>query len=297
MHKVVSVVIPTKDRLRFLKKAIAMYLKYPEVGEIIVVIDGSTDGTKEYLESLARKEPRLVYVDNGTNRGIPYSRNRGISAAKYDYIFSTEDDLEVTGAFFSVLLNHLQKTHADVISGRNIFRFDWESAEQAIRRTDKLPGNPVNLKRIEINTSMRIENDQSQLMIASPMLFRTDVFKQVRFDEIYKVNFWREETDFQISCLEKGYKLISCPHAVSFNYVIKNDKGGIHTHDGLIRSKWVIRNNWAFIKKHGEFIDSNFDIGNRYIYITKFAFRQVYIGCIRTLAGIVKYFLRLNRSV
>jgi glycosyltransferase involved in cell wall biosynthesis len=43
----VSIIIPTKDRLPQLKKAIPLYLKEPEVGEVIIVIDGSTDGTRE----------------------------------------------------------------------------------------------------------------------------------------------------------------------------------------------------------------------------------------------------------
>jgi glycosyltransferase involved in cell wall biosynthesis len=272
----VSIIIPTKDRLPQLKKAIPLYLKEPEVGEVIIVIDGSTDGTREYLEREVRKESRLKYFDNGINKGVPYSRNAGIAAAAYPYTFSTEDDLEITSGFFATLLAHMKEAKADVICGRNIFRMEQETSTQAIVRTDKYTGRPIDLKTIDVNTSMRVDSDSVQIMIASPMLAKTEVFRKVKFDERYKVNFWREETDFQLSAQEQGLKLVSCPHAVCFNYSVKN-RSGVHAAVGLRRVKWVTINNWRFIRKHRTFIAQHFAIGSPYVYIVKFVARRVFI--------------------
>ncbi len=79
-HVSVSVVIPTKDRLSSLRRVLPTYLSQPEVEEIIVVVDGSTDGTMTYLRDLASANHKIRCIDNGVNRGIRYSKNAGISA-------------------------------------------------------------------------------------------------------------------------------------------------------------------------------------------------------------------------
>lgn len=242
-----------------------------EVRELIIVVDGSTDGTLEYLNDLCRGNSVVHYLDNGVNRGIPFSRNRGIDAATSEYIFMAEDDLELTEDFFRTLGAHMSQMGADVICGRNIFRMDTETAIESVVRTDKLNGSYVDLRTIEIETSMNIHVDQETPIIASPMLAKAAIYREVRYDEMYRINFWREETDFQLSAREHGYKLASCPHAICFNFVIANDRGGVHAATGLRREKWIVINNWRFVKKHESFIRENFNIGNKRVYIVKFA--------------------------
>src|ERR1700743_577401 len=72
----ISVVIPTKDRLPYLRKAIPMFLGTDEVKEVVVVVDGCTDGTLAYIQAASESDPRIRYTDNVVNRGLPYSRNR-----------------------------------------------------------------------------------------------------------------------------------------------------------------------------------------------------------------------------
>jgi len=283
----ISVIIPTKDRLEYLKKALPTFLMQEEVKEIIVVIDGSTDGTREFLEEYCRMNKRVRYLDNLVNRGIPFTKNRGIDSAKYEYIFLGEDDLELTKDFFKILSRHMKESGADIICGRNIFRKDTETNKQAIDRTNKINGPYVNLKRIEIQTSMNIGDDSEEPILANPMLAKTSVFRDVKFDECYKVNFWREETDFQLSARKKGYKIFCCPHAICFNIMATNDRGGVHATVGLRRAKWVILNNRTFLRKHKDFIKENFELGNFKIYIIKFSIRIVYLETVFPLGSFV----------
>lgn len=276
----VSVVIPTLDRKLFLKKVLPSYLNEPEVSEVIIVIDGSNDGTKEFLDLYTKKEQKVRYIDNTVNKGLPYSRNRGITSAKYDYVFIGEDDLEITKGFFKTLFKHKKQMGFDIICARTIWRHEDESAEESIRRTNLMKGPYVNKRDITTNSNLALKNDEKQLLLTAPMLAKTAIFKQIGFDEQYKVNFWREESDFQLSAQEAGYELGVCPHAICFNYMIKKDRGGVHTAAGFRREKWVIINNWRFINKHSAFIDNNFYIGNRYFYITKFAIKRIFFETI-----------------
>ena len=276
----ISVVIPTKDRLRYLQRAISMFLSFEEVGQVVVVIDGCRDGTLEYVKELALNDARLQYVDNVQNRGLPYSRNAGNDLAECEYVFTAEDDLELTDGFFKTLLAHMHESSADVISGRNIFRLETETVGDAIRRTDNLQGPAVNSRLVTVQTGFPAIDDQQQLLLPSPMLARRSLFREIRFDDGYRVNFWREESDFQLSAFEKGYKLVFCPHAISLNLVIENDRSGVHAVAGVRRAKWVVKNNWRFIAKHRKVIEDEFNVGSFYYYIASFAVRRVFLDVV-----------------
>jgi GT2 family glycosyltransferase len=252
-----------------LQRVLTTYLAQPETAEIVVVVDGSTDGTLEYLTQLAAQDSRVRFLDNGVNRGVPFSKNRGIDAATSEYVFIGEDDVELTPGFLRTLLEHREASGADVIAGRNIWRYGSETADEATDRTDKLPGPAVNAKRIMIDMSVRIADDTRQLLISSPMLAPRDVFRAVRFDERYKANAWREETDFQFTAQEAGYTLVSCPHAICFNYIIANDRGGVHATIGWKRLFWVTVNNWRFVRKHREFLEQRLPVGNHVRYVAQ----------------------------
>lgn len=89
----VSVIIPTYNRLSLLKKAIESVLTQTYTNfEIVVIDDGSSDGTREYLLSL--NDPRIKSILLYTNRGPNAARNAGIRKAEGRYIAFLDDDDE-----------------------------------------------------------------------------------------------------------------------------------------------------------------------------------------------------------
>jgi glycosyltransferase involved in cell wall biosynthesis len=87
----ISVVIPSRDARAWLPQSIASIGGAAEV-EIIVVDDGSTDGTAEFLARLAAADPRLVVLQ-GPRRGASAARNAAIAAARAPLIaFLDADD-------------------------------------------------------------------------------------------------------------------------------------------------------------------------------------------------------------
>jgi GT2 family glycosyltransferase len=269
----ISVVIPTKDRVQHLRRTLPIFLAQPEVAEVVIVIDGCSDDTLDYVKSAAAADERVRYVDNVINKGLPYSRNRGIESVTREYVFTGEDDIEVTENFFAILLGHLHDTGADIISGRNIFRSERESVAQAIVRTNLIKGPSVNRRTLTLHTGIETPEDQEQPLLPAPMLGRADVFRKIRYDDQYRGNAYREESDFQLSALEAGYKLVYCPHAMTFNVQPENDRGGVHATWGLRRATWTLRNDWRFLQKHRELVSREFDAGSPYVHIVKFAIR------------------------
>jgi glycosyltransferase involved in cell wall biosynthesis len=90
----VSVIIPTYNRLPMLEEAVNSVLAQDfEDMELIVVDDGSTDGTAEVM---GRYGGRVKLLEHPANRGVSAARNRGILHARGKYIaFLDSDDLWV----------------------------------------------------------------------------------------------------------------------------------------------------------------------------------------------------------
>jgi glycosyltransferase involved in cell wall biosynthesis len=93
---VVSIVLPTHNRLPYLREAVASVLAQTMTRwELIVVDDGSTDGTQAWVGGIDDGRIRLVTADHC---GFPSKlRNRGIAAARAPWIaFIDSDDLWVS---------------------------------------------------------------------------------------------------------------------------------------------------------------------------------------------------------
>jgi glycosyltransferase involved in cell wall biosynthesis len=87
----VSVVVPTYNRASVLRRCLEALTaqEYPGRLEIIVVDDGSTDGTPQVVEEFASRGVRYL---RQANRGPAAARNRGIFAAGGEIIAFTDDD-------------------------------------------------------------------------------------------------------------------------------------------------------------------------------------------------------------
>lgn len=92
-NPLISIIMPTFNRVNFLKKAIKSIQKQTyDNFELIVVDDASTDNTENLISSL--RDNRLIYVKNPKNMGGAASRNVGIHLAKGEYIGFLDDDDE-----------------------------------------------------------------------------------------------------------------------------------------------------------------------------------------------------------
>lgn len=93
--ELISVVIPTHNRSKLLKRAISSALNqtYNNI-EIIVVSDGSTDATDSVMELINAQNENVKYISYNPGKGGNYARNIGIKAAKGEFVAFLDDDDE-----------------------------------------------------------------------------------------------------------------------------------------------------------------------------------------------------------
>jgi glycosyltransferase involved in cell wall biosynthesis len=93
MENWVSVIIPTYNRSRTLKKAVESVLNQTHANlELIIVDDGSADDTPAIIDWYKKRNQRKIILVQQKNRGPAAARNRGLAAAGHDLIAFLDSD-------------------------------------------------------------------------------------------------------------------------------------------------------------------------------------------------------------
>ncbi|MDB4730505.1 glycosyltransferase [Akkermansiaceae bacterium] len=114
MENLISVIIPVYNAAPYIERCLRSVVKqtYRNL-EIIVVNDGSTDGTDEILDQFAGTDDRIVVIHK-KNTGVSDTRNKGLDFASGDYIGFVDGDDEVYPDMFEFLLGNALKFNADI---------------------------------------------------------------------------------------------------------------------------------------------------------------------------------------
>ncbi len=111
----ISVVIPVYNEAGTIGEVISRVLNCGFEPEVIVVDDGSTDGTREFLRSFEHPEVRVFY--HAGNRGKGAALRLGFAAARQPYVFVQDADLEYDPRDYAAMIEPLLDGRADMVYG------------------------------------------------------------------------------------------------------------------------------------------------------------------------------------
>lgn len=88
----ISVIIPVYNAAPFVKRCVESVTTFPYVEEIILIDDGSTDGSGSICDALSDAYPQLIRVLHQANRGVSAARNLGICVAHCQWLWFVDAD-------------------------------------------------------------------------------------------------------------------------------------------------------------------------------------------------------------
>jgi glycosyltransferase involved in cell wall biosynthesis len=115
MERCLSVVIPCYNEAAAIQALLERVLESPTTREVVVVDDGSTDGTRELLAEAT--DPRVRVILQPTNQGKGAALRRGFEEVTSPFVIVQDADLEYHPADYPVLLEPLVDGRADVVFG------------------------------------------------------------------------------------------------------------------------------------------------------------------------------------
>ena len=203
----VSVVIPTYNRRPILEKCLVALEQQTQdktfgTYEVVVVDDGSTDGTPDWLRAEQRRFPHVRLIEQA-HGGPAEGRNRGVDHAKGDVIVFIDSDLVVTESFLASHARALQRS--------------WRE------RGDRLCftyGAVINTANFDAPTSERHKlRDLSWAYFATGnvAIDREVLERSGLFDTGFRLYGW-EDLELGERLRRMGVSLVKCPEAVGYHW-------------------------------------------------------------------------------
>ena len=203
----ISVVIPTYNRRAILEKCLSALEHQDACGElddyeVVVVDDGSTDGTPDWLRSNADRFPRVRLFEQ-SHGGPAEGRNRGVANARGDVIVFIDSDLVVTPTFLGC--------HARALSKQ------WARSGSRLCFTY---GAVINTADSDHPTGERHKlRDLSWAYFATGnvAIDRAVLEQSGLFDQGFRLYGW-EDLELGERLRQMGVELIRCPEAVGYHW-------------------------------------------------------------------------------
>lgn len=189
----VSVIVPTYNVENYIEECILSILQEKEVDiEIIVVNDGSTDGTKECLNQFANK--KNVKIINQSNGGVTCARIIGLEAATGRYVGFVDGDDYIKDGMYHYLYNLAEKTQVDVVLNQKFFRKNgFDISEQGGTLKEGIYRKEDNSIEYVINNFWDYQNRQGVLPDLWCNLYKKEYAQKIMCDMPSAVKFAEDE--------------------------------------------------------------------------------------------------------
>jgi glycosyltransferase involved in cell wall biosynthesis len=178
----VSVIIPVFNAAPYLGKAIESALMQPEVSEVLLIEDGSSDNSLEICKLVAQKNNKikLLVHENNVNKGAGESRNLGIKKAKGEFIaFLDADDYYLSGRF-EAEREIFKNADVDGVYGAMGFHYYSEEGKKKYVEngyhemttiSEKVPANELFFSLVHIHNSVSGQFHLNSLTVKKSLFF------------------------------------------------------------------------------------------------------------------------------
>lgn len=173
--KKVSIIVPVYNVEKYVKRCIEsiIHQSYKNI-EIIVVNDGSNDGSKKICEEACKKDNRIIYLEK-ENGGLSSARNYGLKYMTGEYVFFVDSDDWIESDTIEYLVTKLEENGADM----SICGVYDVKGEERITRYAKEEIVVTNYQALDL-----LSNDGYKIgIVVWNKLYKKEIFKKIKFEE------------------------------------------------------------------------------------------------------------------
>jgi glycosyltransferase involved in cell wall biosynthesis len=219
-----GVIIPAYNEEKTLRVVVEKVLARPEVGELVLVDDCSTDGTLLEMQGLSEKDGRIKVFSHSVNQGKGAALRTGLRYANADIVVIQDADLEYDPDEYPKLLAPILIGRADVVFGS---RFLGAGMHRVLYYWHYI-GNQFLTQLSNMFTNLNLTD-----METCYKMFRKEVLKRMQVEE----NRFGFEPEITAKVAQMGVRI----YEVSISYYGRTYKEGkkIGWKDG-VRAIWCI---------------------------------------------------------
>lgn len=204
--RLTSIIMLTFNQLDYTRLCLESIERHtPEAYELILVDNGSTDGTVDFLKSYAASRPEVKLICNAENRGFAGGNNQGIATATGDYILFLNNDTVVTAGWLARLIRDLEHLPGIGLAGpmSNAVSGQQLVPNVTYRNLDELPAFAAQLNAAEAGRAT-----PAVRLVGFCLIVKRAVLELIGgFDENYAVgNF--EDDDLCLRAALAGYTAV-----------------------------------------------------------------------------------------
>jgi glycosyltransferase involved in cell wall biosynthesis len=203
----VSVVIPTYNRLPILRRCLEA-LEQQRIAppldryEVVLVDDGSTDDTVDWLDAHATAFPHLRLIRQD-HLGPAEGRNRGVEEARGDVIVFIDSDLVVTPTF--------------LVSHARALQHDWQQRGDRLSFTYGAVINTANFENPTAESHKPTDHSWAYFATGNVAIDRDVLERSGLFDTSFRLYGW-EDLELGERLRQMGVRLVRCPEAVGYHW-------------------------------------------------------------------------------
>lgn len=232
----ISIIIPVYNTSKVINRTLRSveqqtYLNY----EMIIVNDGSTDGTKELLDKYVASHDNNIIIHHQENKGVSAARNKGIELASGEFICFLDSDDTYAPTFLEKILSHIQKTDTKAvfcfynkIDGDQITCYEAKYSDKNQISTFLEPNGYFTFCAMLLHKNILSENDikfNEKLKLAEDILFTIQVMNKTKLDCVpeYLYNYYQRENSATLNKWnQEDWMNEICGWKTIYNYLLEN---------------------------------------------------------------------------
>jgi len=254
----VTLVIPTYNNLKHIKNAYTSIRKWYPTLELVMLDDGSSDGTYEWLESIQSKDKNVILYQSEERVGHTILYDLGIEKATNEIVGIIHADMIVTENYLENLLKHLDK--GKVVCATRIEPPLHPPGNEKIIQNFGLDFDDLNIPAFEEfakNAQSENEGKTTKGMFAPWILYKEDFQRIGGHDPLFHP-FPYEDSDIFQRWILQGYELIQSRDSFVYHLTCRGHRwteeiGKNDDYFPIVEE----RARWNYIRKWGSWIKND----------------------------------------